>query len=90
MGLFFWTIPPPPPPSNGLPNNLKVEINNDNQFKQNLIFMYIIKNSPTKSEVNLHKALCEYEDFEEDSAQHASKQTEGNNHLNHEIPENIG
>lgn len=42
-----------------------------------------------KLEVNLHKVLCEYEDFEEDYAQYASKQREGNNHLNHEIPEII-
>lgn len=51
--------------------------------------MYMVNNRMDKLEVNLHKVLCEYEDFEEDYAQYASKQREGNNHLNHEIPEII-
>lgn len=50
----------------------------------------MVNKNINKLEVNLHKVLCEYEDFEEDYAQYASKQREGNNHLNHEIPEISG
>lgn len=37
-------------------------------------------------DANLHKVLCVCEDSEEDSKPHASKQTGGWNHSDHEIP----
>jgi hypothetical protein len=49
-----------------------------------------LANTSNKLEENLHKVLCEHEDFEGDSAQHASKPREENNHLNQEIPKIIG
>lgn len=43
-----------------------------------------------KLKVNLHKVLFVCEDSGEDSKQHASKQTKGNNYSDHEKPDIIG